>query len=288
VRAAIAKRTDLRYGGFRFATPTLQAVSKRGPFLYKSIFCLLCVVVCVLSTLFGLIAWMTPATGPEATFRWSVRIGTAVLGPLSLLVLFLFALKPDPVPDLFAKISGPHFGRDGVLFAFKIAPRDGICWLTIHYQNRFANRANMVVLVQPSQNFLLSRNDIPSVIVEIPCGPAAYGVVSVAMGIHRQYQGKKQLFDVGANIQYPDGTGELLRNRVGAPISLADIPGFGSLVLTGVQIAATGTPPLTLKSPSRVPFHLPIGVQESDDGLPELEHEQPWVLPADFNASESV
>ena len=192
--------------------------------MIKSAISLLCVIVCIASVFFGLIAWLIPAVGPEATFSWSIRIASVVLGPLSLLILVVWALKPDPVPDFLAEISGPYFGRGGVLFAFEVVVRQGACWMTIHYQNRFANRAIVVAVVQPSQSFLGSRNDIPSVSVEFPCGPAGYGTVSVPLGIPRQYQGKRQSFDVGASARYPNGMGELLRNCVGHPMFLGRHP----------------------------------------------------------------
>jgi len=228
-------------------------------------------------------AWMTPVVGPEATFRWSIRIGAVVLGPLSLLILFILALKPDPVPDFLANVSLAQFGRGGALFAFELVVKERVCWLAIHYQNRFAKRAVVTVAVQPSQNFLMSRNEMPSLTVETPCGPAAYGIVSVPMPILQQYQGKKQSFDVGASIQYPDGTGELLRNRVGRPISSADIPGFGSLISTVARVAVSGTPPLAVKSPTRVQLSLPTDVKEFADQLPDMEHEEKWVLPPGFD-----
>jgi len=52
--------------------------------------------------------------------------------------------------------------------------------------------------------------------------------------------------------------------------------------MTVARVAVSGTPPLSMASPSSVPLRLPIGVQKTADGLPEMEHEEKWVLPADF------
>ncbi len=249
----------------------------------KSAIPLLCVTACILSFLFGLMAWLTPAVGPEAGFRWTIRISTVIAGPLSLLILFVLTLKPDPVPDFFADVSLPHFGRDGVLFAFEVIAKEHVCWLTVHYQNRFANRAVLTVAVQPSRDFLMSRNDIPSMVAELPCGPAAYGTLDIPLPIPQQYQGKKQSFDVAASIRYPKRTGALLRNSVGAPIASADLPGFGSLVLTVAHLVILGRPQLSFKFPTRIQLQLPTGVQETTDGLPDIVQDEKWVLPADFD-----
>jgi hypothetical protein len=193
---------------------------------------------------------------------------------MSLVVAVALAMKADRLHDFLWKVPGRHFGRGGVIFAFQMVSKDGICWAQIHYQNRFEKDAQLSVLMRPSRGFLLSRSEIEPIAVSFPCGPAAYGVVSVPLAIARRYQGTQQCFDVGSSIAYPDGTGELLRNRVGGePISSVDIPGAGSLMKTIVKVALSGSPPFSLDIPSRARFRLPTGVRENAEDLPAVEHQ---------------
>jgi hypothetical protein len=246
--------------------------------MLKSLLCLACVVTLIASVMWGLIAWISPAAGPEATFRWSVRIGACVLGPLSLILLVVLAVKADRLPDFLWRVPGRHFGRGGVVFAFQVAPKDGVCWVKVHYQNRFEKGAQLSVLIRPSKGFISGPSEIEPIAVSFPCGPAAYGVVSVPLAIDHRYQGTQQCFDVGASIAYPKGTGELLRNRVGERMSSVEMPGPGSLVMTVVRVALSGHPPLSLGIPTRIRFRLPTCVRETAEGLPEIEHREEWVF----------
>lgn len=246
--------------------------------MIKSVLQLICAGTLIASVLYGAISWLSPV-GADAAFAWSVRFGTLIVGGLSLSTLLYFAAKPDPVPDFIWRLRETPFGRGGVVFVFRLVEKEGACWLAIHYQNRFAMRAVAKVVVQPSQNFNMTRNEISAVFADIACGPAAYGIVEVPLGIPRQYQGKKQLFDVGASIDYPDGQGALLRRSVGAPISSVETPGLGNLLSSAVKVALSGSPPSSLGIPTRVKLQLPTGIRDTVEGLPEFEHREEWTLP---------
>jgi hypothetical protein len=242
--------------------------------MYKSLLNVGCLLVLLASVIWGLIAWMTPAAGTEAAFRWSVRIGACILGPVSLFVLVANAVKADRLPDFLWEIPGRRFGRGGVIFAFEVASRDGLCWMRLHYQNRFDGRAEVAVLLMPSQGFLLEKSQIEPIAVQFSCGPAAYGIVSIPMAIGREYQGKQQSFDVGASVEYPEGTGELVRNGVGAPVSRFTVPSVRSMTKTVARVAIVGRPPF-LGIPSRVTFRLPTGVREAGE-LPGMDLQEKW------------
>ena len=114
----------------------------------------------IASTLFGLVAWISPINPQEAAFNWGLRIGSLIVFPASLIGLIYLLSRPESVPDFLAKLSKPRIGRGGVLFVFDCAARDGWAWIDVYYQNRYTNPANVTVALQPSQNFVMKRNDI--------------------------------------------------------------------------------------------------------------------------------
>ena len=250
--------------------------------MLKPLLNLTCVAVLFVSVIFGLAAWLIPIHDQEAVFGWTVRIGACVLGPLSLVGLIWLLAKSDQLPDLLWKVPGRHFGRDGVVFAFDVVVRDGIGYLRIHYQNAYEKDADVAVLVRPSQDFLMHRNDIEPIEVDFVCGPAAYGMIDVPWAIPAAYQGTKQSFDVGASIAYLNGTGKLLRNRVGEPLSSTSIPGAGSLLARLLRVALTGRLPCSLGTPTRVQFCLPTALREFGENTPDIEQREEWVLPDGF------
>ena len=249
----------------------------------KALIIIVCAAVCVACVVAGAMAWTVPANGPAAGFRWSMRIGAIVVGSLSLLILLGVALRRELVPDFISKIPGRRFGNDGVVFTFQMVQRDGIGWLAIHYQNEYEKAAQAKVVVRPAQNFLLTRNNIDLVTADIPCGPAAYGVVEIPLAIQSTYQGKNQLFDVGASVSYPNDQGMRLRSNFANDMSSADLPGAADAVVSAVRVGLTGNPSSALTVPSRVKLRLPVGVQKSAQGLPEVQHHEEWTLPDDFD-----
>jgi len=245
---------------------------------------LLLTLIILLSTLFGLVSWMSAINPAEAALGWTMRIASAILFLASLGGLIVLAKAPESVPDFLDALGKPRMGRGGVLFVFGCAARDGMAWLDVHYQNRFDKPANVAVAVQPSQNFTMSRNEIDPVLIQFSCGAAAYGVIRVPIALKREYQGHKQLFDVAAQNEYPHGTGNCLRNTVGPEMSKLNV----STLRTAVALArfsVTGHL-VGLKFQTRVKLLLPSDVAETTDQLPPIQQDEQWVLPADDNASQ--
>ncbi len=239
-------------------------------------------LILVLSTLGGGVSWLSPINAAEPTFSWTVRIATAILFPVSLVGLIVMAAQPESVPDFLEALGKRRMGRGGVLFVFDCVARDRLAWLEIHYQNRFDKPAYVAVAVQPSQNFTMARNEIDPVLVQFSCGPAAYGIIRVPIALRREYQGHQQLFDVAAQDEYPQGTGNCLRNTVGPEISKLNVLGLKTAVALA-RFAATGhLVGLTIQS--RVKLLLPLDVAEAADQLPAIQQDEQWVLPENENA----
>jgi hypothetical protein len=239
-----------------------------GPFL---------AIVLIVSTLVGMIAWMSAINPREPALGWGLRIATAILFPASLIALVALALRKESVPDFLSKLRQPRMGRGGVIFAFDCIVRDGWASIEIHYQNRFSNPANVFVTLAPSRSFTMTRNRIEPVAVQFVCGPAAYGIIHLPVGLRREYQGQVQSFDVAEQTEYPQGTGAILRNVVGPKISSLN---FSELKMATVALArlALGEQLVTPKFQSRVKLWLPKRVSEPSKVTPPITQEELWTL----------
>jgi hypothetical protein len=242
-------------------------------------------VLLLVSFLWGLIAWLSPINPHEATFGWGVRIATAAIFPASLVALIAILARPETVPDFLDKLKQPRIGRGGVLFVFDCQARDSWAWIDIHYQNRYTQPAEVTVGIEPSQNFLMTRNEIEPVLVQFECGAAAYGVIQVPIALKQEYQGKSQLFDVAAQIEYPSGMGECLRFVVGPEMSAL---GFSVLESASIRLArmALSGRPRGVKWQSRAKVNLPQGVADTKEGVPDIVQNERWTL-ADLPATTS-
>jgi hypothetical protein len=235
-------------------------------------------ILVIVSSIFGMVSWMSAINPREATFDWTVRIATAIVFPASLFGLIVLLMQPESVPDFLGRVKARRIGRGGIVFAFECIARDEWASVEIHYQNRFPKPANVAVAVQPSQGFTMQRNKIDPILVQFACGPAAYGIVHVPIALAREYQGRARLFDVAESTEYPEDMGTALRNVVGPEMSKIDVPALKTAVVALKRLAATGYL-VGLKMQSRVKVALPVEVSDSSENLPPISHEEVWTLP---------
>jgi hypothetical protein len=111
-----------------------------------------------------------------------------------------------------------YFERDGLCFAPVIEILDGVCWISIYFQNRYASPCTCgIQLLPPRRAFWVGRHNLPPIHAVIHCPGAAFGVTRRPYPVDKKYQGKPWRFDVYGNTQYPQGKGRMLRFRDGIP-----------------------------------------------------------------------
>lgn len=155
-----------------------------------------------------------------------MAIVCAVLPGAGLVVAILIraSFRKDKAPDLLRGISKRYFECDGLCFAPVFEVVDGRCRISIFFQNRYRNRCECDVQIDPPErHFWVGRIAMPSVKLQVGCGGGEFGVIRTFYPIPEEYQGRTMAFDIGARTRYPEGRGELLRFseglRVGAPKS---------------------------------------------------------------------
>jgi len=231
-------------------------------------------VLCLVVLMFGVptaaVTWIDPHPTTTVTL---LKFSCPVLAVLGLAGFLLLHFRADKVPDYLSREFPNFFNRGGFCFAFRPTLEEGVCWLEVYFQNQQDKPCIGQVALRPARGFFLGRVKMDPIAVQIPCEPAAYGIAKVPIPIPWDLQEKKQSFEVGASVEYPNGKGSTLRFRDG--ISLRANSNFGNafgtlLIAGGVMTGHLGH--ILFLRPKTVTLELPGGAyEEVPDGLkPEI------------------
>lgn len=203
----------------------------------------------------ALIVWSDDI--PNET-TWKFRIGSVVVALLAICFIAALHFRRDTEPDYLHSHCKTYFNRDGFCFAIGVSELNGIASIDAYYQNQFEKPCGGLIALRPARGFLLNRPGIETIVFRITCGPAAYGYARLPIAIPAALQGKRQLFEVGASVFYPDGRGRRLRFRDG--IFLRTDVQFDRSLETAVTIASFVAWHPHLTKPAMVKLELPTGV----------------------------
>ena len=223
----------------------------------------LCVVVFMFATPAAAVAW----TDPQPTLTvWMVRCACPVLSILSIAGFLKIHFRLDKAPDYLRQQFGTYFNRGGLCFDLQATAAGGVCYLDVYFQNQQDQPCLARIAIRPARGFFLNRANLDTIAIEIHCEPAAYGVARVAIPVPANLQGKRQSFEVGASVEYPQGKGKTLRFHDG--IVFRTNSSFGDAFGTGLAVAAALTGQIFIPKPETVQLELPSSVaEEIPDGL---------------------
>jgi hypothetical protein len=227
-----------------------------------------CVVVLLFATPTAAMAWTDEHPGPVTSV---LKYACPVLSLLAIAAFLKTHFRADVVPDYLRQQGATHFNRGGFCFALRSIAVDGVCYVVIYFQNQQDRRCLGRIALRPARGFFLGRVPLDAVAVEIACEPAGYGVARVAVPIPAELQGRKQSFEVGASIDFPDGRGRTLRFRDG--IVLRANSNFGNVFGTTLTVVGALTGTIVYQSPATVTLELPSGVAETvrPEGRTEIQ-----------------
>lgn len=233
----------------------------------------MCVLVLMVSAPAGAIAWFTDR--PDAA-TWGFRISGPILAILALAAFLKIHFRRDLAHDYLREHAGTYFNRDGFGFAVSASAEDGIAYMDVYFQNQHDQPCLGRVALRPARGFFLTRAKIDTITYEIHCAPGAFGYARLAIPIAEKLQGKRQSFEVGASVDYPDGKGKQLRFFDG--IFIRTNSNFGDTFSTALTIAAAATGSLYLSSPATAKVNLPTDVAEEIPADLEPEIKTLWQL----------
>ena len=160
---------------------------------------------------------------------------------------------------------------DGFCFAFVVSTNDGIAFMDAYFQTQYDKSSVGRIALRPARGFFMTRAKIDLITFEIECPPAGFGYARIAIPIPKEMQGKRQSFEVGASVDYPDGKGHRIRFFDG--VFLRSNTNFGDSFGTALTIAGAATGSLVLSKPATATIDLPLGVAEeiSESITPEIK-----------------
>jgi hypothetical protein len=227
-----------------------------------------CVVVLMVGTVVAVFVWTDDR--PSAV-TWVIRVGLPVACVAAVAVFLKVHFRKDKVPDYLARYTRNYFNRNGFCFALTAENRGGICYLTVYFQNQYDRPFVGRVALRPSQGFFMNRPAIPAVLLAIDCDAAGFGIARTQIPVPEELQGKRQLFEVGAAVGYPQGKGSRVRFRDGTLLSRDTefCDDRGELL----AVAGVLTGHIIISFPTRTPIVLPANVATDipDDRVTEVQ-----------------
>ena len=228
----------------------------------------ICALVLSVGAIAAAIAWI--ADRPDAA-TWSIRIGAPTLALMAIALILKLHFRADLAYDYLRDHAGTYFNRDGFCFAIVATAVDGIAYMDAYFQNQRDKPCVGRIALRPARGFFMGRAKIETITYEIECAPAAFGFARMAIPIPEKLQGKRQSFEVGASVDYPEGKGQRLRFHDG--VFLRANTKFGGSFGTALTVAGAATGSIVLSKPATATVDLPVGVTEDipDNLIPEIK-----------------
>ncbi len=227
----------------------------------------LCVVVFMFAAPASVLGWFDREGGAVVLF---LRYGCPVLAVFAIAGFLKIHFRADLAPDFLHHHVATYFNRGGFCFGFRTSVAAGVCYLEILFQNQQDEPCVGRIALRAARGFFLGRAKVDPIAIEIQCQPAAFGTAKMAIPVPSELQGKRQSFEVGASVQFPNGKGRTLRFRDG--ITLRSNSNFGNAFGTALTVAGALTGTIVWTTPAKVAIDLPKGVKEdlANEAGPEI------------------
>lgn len=157
--------------------------------------------------------WAIPQH-PDAIL-WGFRIAVPLIGLGAGLLLWRNWHRKEMLPDLLSEVTRTYFERDGLCFAPGFSVVDGLCYVSVFFQNRYSGACTCKIILHPPKRSFSMSSDLPAAEIDVQCGGGEFGVVRIPYSVPARYQGRQLTYTVGARTRYPQGAGQLLRFRPG-------------------------------------------------------------------------
>jgi hypothetical protein len=231
-------------------------------------------VLCVLALIGGGVAFFAWGAAPPLNSKVvAVCSGAIAVAALGLVIWAQF--RRDKVPDFLRPLVGSFFERGGLCFALRPEAKNGRCVMEVWFQNRHTEPCHGSIAIRPSIKFLLNRNQLSTLNIRVDCPAAGFGLVEIPLPVPQKYQGTIQSFDIGADVNYPSGRGQMVRFHDGTSVGSAGFDPLGPIALT---LAAAATGHVLWTSPARCQVPMPEDVAEDLPDDTRIESRIVWKL----------
>lgn len=212
----------------------------------------LTLIVAVIATI---CVWLLD--NPNA-ITWILRFGAPLLAVAALGILLVLQARVDHVPDYLRKLAGSYFYQDGFGFSFAMQAEEGVACLMAYFQNQYDRPCSARIAVRPPTGWLGTRKQ--TYFFDIECEPAAFGTARLPIALPYELQGKRQLFELGLTVRFPEGKGNRLRFYDG--IFVRTNCEFRNPVATSMTVLGALGGALVVSTPASITIDLPQHVAE--------------------------
>lgn len=196
---------------------------------------------------------------PDDLTRQVLAVSSIVVA-IAAIALLKRIFRVDLLPDYLSSMHKEFFNQGGFCFSIEAQARDGICHFVTHYQNQYLRPCIGRIALRPAPGFFLNRSNICSVTFEVQCDAGAFGIVSAPIAIPKEVQGKRESFELGVSVDYPNGRGKRVRFREGLVVHRDST--FRNSVGTTITVLNALIGQIEWRSPDRLTLALPNDVTE--------------------------
>ena len=215
------------------------------------------VIALIAGVVWGVVAWFV--LGQDTLLLNPQRIASVaiVVGCAAWLV---YALKiADTLPDQLKEVlGGIYYETDGVCFMPIVRANGDQAELSLYYQNRFENLAQVIVHFRPPQDSFVVRPGLRDIHIAFRADGGDFGVIHQPIAVPEHLQGQVIDVQLAAASYYPRSHGARRRRTSGMPCGSLLVDWGGAAFKTGVH---EGSGEIELISPVTLHLSMPSGVR---------------------------
>lgn len=149
---------------------------------------------------------------------WRLRYGSTFVASVALGGILVLQCRRDASRDFLAEIAGTYFTHGGFGFALAAERVGAEVVLKTYFLNQHARPCTARIALRTYHGPMSIHRPDETVAFEIPCGPGAFGTVTLSLSGTSSLLHVPSVFEVGVSVSYPDGRGRRLRFQDGIPV----------------------------------------------------------------------
>jgi len=195
---------------------------------------LLLIIALIATVVWSVVAWVF--LSDDAAMRSVQRfIAPTLLFVIGAALCYALCFE-DRLDDLLAREVGPvYYEADGVSFMPTIRQRGKRAELSVYYQNRYENPAQMVVHLRLKEHGYLIRPGCTDVHLAFRVGGGDFGVIRQPIAVPRDLQGHVVTIELAADTHYPRSHGACWRRSSGLDSGSLFVDWAGAAFRTGIH-----------------------------------------------------
>jgi hypothetical protein len=192
------------------------------------------ILVVAASAVWAILSWFR--FGEETTLFWPQRIGSLGLLCLSIVWLAYGMWLQDKLPDHMRETIGPvYYEADGVSFLPLLRSNRGQAELSVYYQNRFENPAQVIIHLRPPADGFIIKSGMRDVHFAFKADGGDFGVIHQPIAVPPHLQGEVLEVQLAAASYFPRSHGACWRRKSGLPCGTLPVDWGGAAFRIGVH-----------------------------------------------------